>query len=353
MKKIILILFVLLPLFCMAYEFEDGGVRNAALGNAGIGSAVDASAAAKNPALLGYLKRYSIITDTRHYSIQLDNDEIGQNFTYFAIPTKKFGTVAFSGGLFNSEVYSEGNFGVHLGKTYMDSKLGFGLGVKTLYTNFVDLDKNKISADVDFGVAYKFSDKLKLGFVASNLLATDMGIENEDKIPREFGIGFTTTHGRYTVVGDLKYRDDFSEAMLFALGSEVNFADNFDIRAGINNSYYTSGFGLKIYEKSSLIKFNKKTDIEADVKSLEVTLDYSFEYPLNFSSGDNIGNEVETEYGNHYFGLNFEFGAAKASKEKLMKLFPSKFARFGEADTIFVEKVKIDTKSVDDYLPEY
>lgn len=342
-KKIILMLIVLLPLIAMAYDFEDGGVRNAALGNAGISSAEDASAAVVNPALLGFMKRYSIITDTRHYSIQLDNDEIGQNFTYFAMPFDKIGTIAFTGGLFNSDAYSEGKFGFHLGRMILGEKLGIGLGMKTFYTNFSELDKNKMAFDMDFGLAYQLNNYFKFGLNAKNLLATDMGIENEDKVPREFGFGITSKFGRYTFTGDIKHRDDYDAKTYFSIGSEVNFADNFDIRLGMNNSHYTTGFGLKIYERSTLLRFNKKTDLMADVKSFVIHLDYAFQYPLNFSSGDNIGNDLETEYGNHYFGLRFDFGGAKADKEKLMKLFPSKFARFGEADTVFVEKVKIDT----------
>ncbi|MEA1973268.1 MAG: hypothetical protein U9N34_08255, partial [Candidatus Cloacimonadota bacterium] len=259
MKKILIVILVLLPLLSMAYDFEDGGVRNAALGDVGISSAQDASAAVKNPALLAYISRFSIITDTRHYSIQLDNDEIGQNFTYFAMPTRKYGTIALAGGMFNSNAYSEGKFGLHFGKQLLSGKLGLGLGVKTFYTDFSEINENKLAVDLDLGLAYKPLKNVNIGVIANNLLSTDIGINSEDRVPRVFGIGASSTYGRYTVAGDLKYKDDYDKSVLFSLGSEVNFADNFDIRAGINNSYYTSGFGLKIYEKSSLIKFNKKT----------------------------------------------------------------------------------------------
>ena len=107
MKKLILIIVAIFPLLCLSYDFDKGGLRNAAMGGTGIGSSDDASASVWNPALLDKISHFVLITDSRPYIMQMDNDEIYQNFTYFSAPFDSLGTVGISGGLFHSNGYEE------------------------------------------------------------------------------------------------------------------------------------------------------------------------------------------------------------------------------------------------------
>ena len=119
MRKNIIILLVLITVISQlsAMFYEKAGVRNAAMGEVGIASTNDASAALWNPALLGELQSIEIATDHRKYFWGLDNDDLLYNFVAFSFPLGYLGTFALSANQFDSNIYQERRVGLHYGKT--------------------------------------------------------------------------------------------------------------------------------------------------------------------------------------------------------------------------------------------
>jgi tetratricopeptide (TPR) repeat protein len=354
MKNRLLIIFVIVPLICFAYDFEDGGIRNAALGITGIGSSQDASAAVWNPSQLSVFKYYELITDSRPYLMQLDNDNISQIFTYFTFPVGKVpGAFAVSGGFFNSEAYDEGRFGMHYGASIfpqkLEGKLSAGISLYDYYLNYSEINESKNAFDLDIGFSYHLNDIFRFGLITRNLTRCNLALEDgaEDRLPIVLGIGSNASWKKFNFIGELefeKYCDN--NELLLGLGMEYMLAKNLFLRAGMNNHNFTGGFGLKIFAKNwpgIPTKSNK-----ANFSFMEIAVDYAFHIPISASKeGDTfaIGNDLKSEFGDHFFGVKIDFGKSKATKDEMVELFPGQFGVDLDVriDTVFVEKVVIDT----------
>ncbi len=348
MKKILILLF-LLPIFCFSYDFDNGGVRSAALGFTGISSAKDASAAVWNPALLHQFNYFELITDTRPYFIQMDNDNIYQNFAYLAIPTRFFpGSFGLTGGLFNSNDFDEGRFGFHFGSKVFPKKLKnrFAAGI-SVYNYFVryggNTNENSNAIDLELGLHYNLDSLSNIGLKLRNIMQSDLGIEEPDKLPFSVGIGYNRYWRRFNFASDLSYFQNDKEFRLH-LGSEYLLAENIILRAGMNNNYFTGGFGIDLFSQY----WQDFKDQNYSPKFINIVLDYSFQYQL-FAELDNdyfyLGNELESDFGDHFFGLKIDFGNSVQRENNFLSGFQSDLGRplNVSIDTVFVEKVKIDT----------
>jgi len=356
MKNILLLILLLIPILCFSYDFDMGGIRNAALGGTGISSSEDASAAVWNPSLLGNINFLQLITDSRPYLMQMDNDEIYQNFTYFTFPIKKVpGAFAATGGLFNSKAYDEGKFGFHYGINLfperLSGRLSTGISLYDNYLNYSEIDETKSAFDLDIGFAYKLNNKVQFGLVTKNITRANMAIEGsvEDRLPFILGIGSNAKWKRITFIGDLKFEkySDMNE-ILFGLGFEYYLANNLLLRAGVNNNNITGGMGFRLFSKNWLNETDQPEKNMFNFSFLEIAIDYSFQIPVSASGeGDSfsIGNGIKSDFGDHFFGLKINFGKDKGTRDQLQDLFPSRFALDLDVhiDTVFVEKVRIDT----------
>ena len=348
MKKIFIIILIL-PVLCFAFDFNNGGIRNAAMGGTGISSTNDASASVWNPSLLGKSETYNLITDSRPYILQLDNDNIYQNFTYFNFPVEKVGTFAVSGELFNSNSYDEGKFGLHYGLNIYRKKVFIGFGLNDHFVNFSDLEKNKNAIDGDFGFQYCPSKYFSFGFLIENLQRTDLAIDenNHDKLPRIYGFGWSINPKNIILTGDLKYEQYSNlDNIVVSVGAEFSIADYLHLRAGFNNYNFTGGFGIDIFSKKWMKDITPEADKLEKISFFDISVDYAFEYPVNFTIDRNeieIGNEIESQYGDHFLGLRLDFGKKYISDEEFKKYFP--ITKEAVTDTIFIEieKIKIDT----------
>ncbi|RLC58071.1 MAG: hypothetical protein DRH89_02010, partial [Candidatus Cloacimonadota bacterium] len=241
--KIFVIALIIIPIVCFGYDFENGGVRNAALGETGIASSHYVSTAVWNPAGLAGFRYFQLITDSRPYMIQMDNDEIAQNFVYLSIPINKIpGAFALTGGSFNSNAYTEGKFGLHYGACILPEKLpdkiSVGLSLFDHYTNFSEINESKNAFDLDLGFSYRLSKFVNFGLLAGNILQADMAIDsnNEDKLPMRLGFGSEFIWKKIVLSGDLVFRKYQSYNELgFGLGAEYLLAKNLQLRFGVNN----------------------------------------------------------------------------------------------------------------------
>jgi len=85
------------------------------MGGAGTASSNDASAIVWNPAFLGEITWYQLISDSRTYTIQLDNDDLSDNYAYFAAPLGRLGCLGLSVGSNGSNNYNETRMGMAYG----------------------------------------------------------------------------------------------------------------------------------------------------------------------------------------------------------------------------------------------
>ncbi|MBT3169287.1 MAG: hypothetical protein HN952_02880 [Candidatus Cloacimonetes bacterium] len=340
MKNKLLVLILVIPIICSAYDFIDGGVRNSAMGRTGISSSNDASTAVWNPAFLGNLHKFELLTDSRKFTIQLDNDNWSQNVMYFAMPTKKAGTFVLNANYFGGDVAGESKFGFHFGKELPHNLF---VGLSANYFSFDTEISSSSAYDCDFGIGYKLPFA-KFGIVAKNLLQADLGTYSEDKFSRIYGFGSSLNLKNLVISADVQRGSNFSETeILAAIGTELAMKNLF-IRAGMNNNYYTFGFGVDIFSQYWPAFFSAEIN---RMTYFDVSLDYAFQHPLNFeyTKGDfEIGNGLESEFGDHFFGLKINFGRTE-SKEDFIKFFPSEFGLDVnvQIDTVVIEKVKLDT----------
>ena len=354
--KYVITALIIFPIICFGYDFENGGVRNAALGETGIASSHDVSAAVWNPAGLSAYHYFQLITDSRPYMMQMDNDDISQNFVYLSFPIHKVpGAFALTGGSFNSTAYTEGRFGLHYGAGIfpkkLPGKLSVGLSLFDYYTNFSEINESKNAFDLDLGFSYRLNQHANFGLMAGNILQADMAIDsnNEDKLPMRMGLGSKFTWKKINISGDLLYRKyrNYSE-LGFGVGAEYILARNLQLRLGVNNHDLTGGFGVNFYSKKWIEPTVEKKNKEIDFSFLQISMDYAFQYPLGEVSESgtiSMGNSIESDYGEHFFGIKIDFGKTRDTEENLASLFLSQFGIDPDTrvDTVFIEKVVIDT----------
>ena len=354
--KIILIILITLPILSYGYNFENGGVRNAALGGTGIASSNDVSTAVWNPAGLSAFQFFQMITDTRPSMIQLDNDNLIENYGYLSFPLATLpGAFAASGGSLNSETYTEGRYGLHYGASIfpekLTNKLAVGISLFDYYTNFSELDKTKNALDLDLGLSYKINRYAKVGFLAGNILQANMANENngEDNLPLKLGFGSSVSWKRINLTNDILFKkNQYEELLEIGIGFEYLLAKNLQLRLGMNNQNLTGGFGVIYYSKKWVELDDNRSKLSKMLNQnfLQISLDYAFQYALGSANdGDTFstGNSLNADFGEHFFGIKINFGEGKDSEERYASLFPSQYGVDLNIDTLLVQKVKIDT----------
>ncbi len=355
---LLLSFFLLLPLLVSAYDFTNGGVRNAAMGGTGIASTNDASAVVWNPAFLGDITWYQFISDTRTYTIQLDNDELSDNFAYFSAPLGHLGSLGLSAGGSGSNTYDETRFGMAFGtsalsKTLLgkDNRFLLGFGFQNYRTGFNDPDyynadtgisgfeDAKSAFDADFGIVYRPTSFLQLGFAVNRLMSANMALEDggSDKLPRIISAGANISLDALNFAADYRMEqgEDITETF-FAAGVEYGVASNLFLRAGLNNCNITAGVGIDVYQKNWLEEIDNYVDGMADVTTLNIGVDYAFQTPF-------LDNELESDFGNHYFGIRLSYGKKTVSEDELSKIFPDQFSSGLDLDSLYFARVKADT----------
>lgn len=372
------IISILLSLISLSsFDFEQGGIRNFSLGSTGIASSEDLSATIYNPSLLAN-RQIEVLTDSRIYLYDLENDDLSFNFFAFSFPLASLGTTAVSADIFSANIYQELRAGLHWGSPIFKEKLNLGATFNYFqvgYENneftqndplFMNNANNQSGIDFDLGANFKINENIRVGLIAKNILGADLALDsaNEEKLNREYGAGINLNLSpKLTFIMDTKITQnstlDENEYFL-GVGSEYRPLDNFTIRTGINNNDLTCGFGFRLVEKNYVKSyrnpFNSKRMIES--RSLRLSLDYGFSYP--------VFSDLEIPYGNHFLGLSFQLGSSNSWEEDLKNHVEPRIessiievpvrASLDKAnpqimiDTVYVEKLVRDTVFVVDTL---
>ena len=354
----LLAIFLLLPLLLSAYDFTNGGVRNAAMGGAGTASSNDASAIVWNPAFLGEITWYQLISDSRTYTIQLDNDDLSDNFAYFAAPLGRLGCLGLSVGSNGSNSYNETRMGMAYGTSALsrfllgkDNKLLIGFGFQNYRTGFNETDNSYLDGssysfedsnsafDADFGIVYRPTSFLQLGLAVNRIMSANMALQDggSDKLPRIISVGANLNIDALTLTADynMEQGEDITESY-YALGTEYAVAENLFLRAGLNSYDITAGVGIDVYRKDWLEEIDNYVEGMADVTSLTIGIDYAFQTPF-------MDNELESDFGNHYFGIHLAYGKKTVGEDELSEMFPDQYSSGLDLDSLYFARTRADT----------
>lgn len=231
----------------------NSGVRSSALGGAFIAAADDSSAIFWNPAGLTQISSFEMSTTYSNWLEQISFSNIS-----FVVPLQKL-TLGLSANYVNFGVISEttalnpAGTGRTLNPQANDlifsfskkilPKLFIGGNFKIANENYSGV-QNTIYCE-DLGALYKVSEIFSLGASGRNIASPQGG----EKIPKNYGIGFSLKLDKLLLLGDLNIPNDNKPHANF--GAEFNYKNNIFLRAGYNTrqeenagGHITAGIGL-------------------------------------------------------------------------------------------------------------
>ena len=357
MKKLIIICLAVLPIVLFSFFIEQGGIRNAALGETGIASSNDISASVWNPSIIAGLDEIELLTDSRKYFWKLQNDDFTFNFAAVSYPFGKLGNFAFSGSFFDAAEYQENKLAVHYANKMLSDKFLYGISFNSYgirygqneYTIndpfFADFGYSKQVFDFDLGFHYEIDHNIQIGVTVTNLRRPNLALDedNNDKLPLTFGSGINYRFNKFTTMLEVKYElSDISEQnnLLYAAGCEYNLNDFMDLRIGANKNKLTAGFGLILLNKNITAKYTHPLTSKEylNTRAFKIALDYCAQYPF---SG------IESSYGDHFLGIKINYSNSTTEVDKFKDYIPpmieTEYVLESEIDSLLNEKVDIDT----------
>lgn len=190
---------------------------------------------------------------------------IGQGFLSLGLPTR-FGTVGLGLGGFRAEGLLEErvlalNYARSLGE-----RLQVGVMGKMLHHSYlIDSDpaaaldpvfsngSSKGAFALDVGLIASPLESIKVGFSVRNLNQPDVGLADEDRVPRELqaGLAYESKERELRLVADVSVRANgyqtLRERTVPGIGLEKGFADGkIRFRAGVTPLDFTGGFGVRL-----------------------------------------------------------------------------------------------------------
>jgi tetratricopeptide (TPR) repeat protein len=202
-----------------AFRDQGWGTRAAGMGGAYVASADDAQSPAYNPAGLARLdaSEVSIMYAKPFAGLDLKtgadgSTSLGMSYLSAAAPLGRWGVLGASWAGFNVQtIYREDAYALTYAKRFGEARpLNLGVSLKRLSTEFT-LDsltrategtsalspfKDGTKADAlsaDVGAQFRLAEPLWLGFSARNVNSPDIGLRQEDRVPREYRLGAAWT----------------------------------------------------------------------------------------------------------------------------------------------------------------
>lgn len=242
---IIIILFLIsFPLTVHSAFLDFGwGARPAGMGGAFTAIADDANAPLWNPAGIGRVGTRNLMFMSAIPYMGLENVGIGLKFASFILPLKA-NIFGLSWTNFTSaNQYSENAFNLTYSRIISEN-LFIGGNIKCLGQNYnpeegfddpvFDSGTGKYSFDADAGFLFCLPNKFCVGGVLRNIIETDIGLYDVDKLNREIraGIAYYPTDN-LTIAIDVDYKD-ITLLEIFG-GVEMWFMNRkLGVRAGTN-----------------------------------------------------------------------------------------------------------------------
>jgi hypothetical protein len=307
-----------------AFRDQGWGTRAAGMGGAFTAVSDDSNALAYNPAGLARLgePEVSLMYAKPFVGLDLKSGADGSTslgLNHFAAATPAGGFASWSN--FNaSGLYSENTYTLGYGKS-LGGNLMAGLNLKSMSTEFTLDDFTKTSeassarspfrddtsasaVSVDAGLLARPAEPLWVGLAVRNLNSPDIGLAQEDRIPREVRLGAAWT------VENLGPFQELTSTLEFAhrkpLGNPSDTRALFGVESWFRNRAYAARMGGNDRELAFGGSYNQ------DFRRFELRLDYAFVW----------STVVQDSGGTHRLSLTLKGGGPARAARQARKAQP-------------------------------
>ncbi|UPT75131.1 MAG: hypothetical protein M0D55_05310 [Elusimicrobiota bacterium] len=256
---------LLAPSARAAFQYPQTGARSAAMAGASLPSEPDAASILQNAAGAAGLSRAEVyMSYDKLYAGQEGVDSIGRSFLAGAVPTR-WGSLGVAVTDFRaSGLMTERVVGVSLSRR-LTERLSAGAVAKYLHHSFDSGADTSGAGDpvfaggtgrgapsFDLGASYKATERLTVGLAARDVNSPDVGLVDEDRVPREYQAGLAWARKDWGLVAtaDVAYRQVPSGTdrtrMTPSLGLEKSLGDErVKFRGGVSLDQVTAGVGMQ------------------------------------------------------------------------------------------------------------
>lgn len=289
-----------------AFQSTFVSPQSAAMGSASLSAKNDSTTLFTNPAGLGRLD----LVDTyfmynKLYAGLEGTGDIGEGFITVGVPTRIGAFGLGWGGFRASGLKQERTLAVSFARA-INKTFQAGLALKHLHHSYL-IGSDPLAAQdpvfengtsrsafaFDAGLIASISGPWKLGVAVRNINSPDVGLSEEDRVPREVqaGLTFDGAPTGLKVMADLSLREAGAQGekgpVIPALGIEKAVAgDRLAFRFGVNPLEFSGGFGLKMGA-------------------------IGFDYALTFKR-----NLIQDNMGSHMVGFRYQFGRASRAAQR-------------------------------------
>jgi len=245
-----------------AFQIRHTSAKSAAMGNAFLAAAGEASALFTNPAGIGALKTSEISFLYAKPFAGLPEVDLTTGHAAFALPTR-YGHIGAGYAVFQADsLMAEQTLALSYAGTMKSVQVG--VTAKQLSHNYnVHGDPmahddpvfaggtSKSAMAFDIGAVAPLGKNLKAGLAVRNWNEPNVGLLTEDKVAREIqtGVMLNMAGLGLKASGDILVRNgvrgEIKNAPMPFLGLEKTFKNAFALRLGANTEEYSGGFGLK------------------------------------------------------------------------------------------------------------
>lgn len=247
-----------------AFQYPQYGARAAAMAGASLPAEPDSAAILQNAAGAAGLARAELYSSWDSLYVGQDGaGSITRGFLTGAVPTR-FGALGVAVTQFRaSGLLSERTVGVSLSRRLTD-RLSAGAVAKYMHHSY-DAGSDSTGADpvfangtgrgapsFDLGASFKATERLTVGLAARDVNSPDVGLADEDRIPREYqgGLSWSRPDWGLVTTADLTYRDsrvgELRTRAVPSVGIEKTLGDpRVRFRGGASLDQLTAGVGLQ------------------------------------------------------------------------------------------------------------
>jgi hypothetical protein len=286
-----------------AFQIPQVGARSAAMSGASVPAQPDSTSIFQNAAGVSGLERgEAYMMYDKLYAGQTGVDSIGQSFIAGGAPTR-WGAVSVGLSDFKAAgLLDERVLGVGFSRP-LSKNLDAGVTLKYLYHKYAPgSDQSGIgdpvfahgtsrgAAAFDAGLIATLSRNVKAAFAVRNINSPDVGLDSEDRVPREYqaGLSYDAPGWLLKTTADVVYRDNhvgtLRDRATPSIGFEKGFADApVKFRVGAGPDQFSAGVGFQ---------FDR----------------FGFDYAFILTR-----NLISSSAGSHVIAVRYRFGGAAAA----------------------------------------
>ncbi|MFH1824848.1 MAG: hypothetical protein ABH873_06445 [Candidatus Firestonebacteria bacterium] len=266
-----------------AFNIMSPSARVLGMGNSFVAVADDVNSIYANPAGLGNLKSWEVLSSYSKLYWGISN--LSESFICVGVPFKEYGSVGVGWYNFNESLYNETVF--YLAYAYPIKDASFGINFKYLIRNYVSNEWVSINpyftglnkSNFSFGLSLFTSTikDLSFGLFIDDINQPDVGIL-EERLPMVVRSGVRYNVGKYDLVT-----------------TEVFYRNNrVKVHLGVeDNSTKTGNFGILSFRigggagSDNYMNFTVGLGYKFNIPYINIggEFDYGFLFPLGFASG--------------------------------------------------------------------